>query len=84
MTDLAAFTPAHIVSLAGVSAEDAYAWGVESGAFMQQVLKNTVEGQHQFHEANLGVILLVAGAKGYDIEVISTCNGWAQCWVHRL
>ena len=87
MSDLTVFTPEYVVELAGISRSEAYAWGCESGVFMETLRAARGSGRNGFreifHTGNLGMIIMVAGEYGYDVEVVSTSGEWADCWVSK-
>jgi hypothetical protein len=60
-----------VVDLTNVSTADAYAWGVEAGAFMQYD-NHMLVGQHAIFAGNIGMIEQICIERGVDLDVFSS------------
>lgn len=72
-----------VVKLEGVTASDAYAWGIEAGCFMADVRNGEVCGMYMFNAGNMGMIQMIAAGGGLAIEIYGSENELLRCWVSK-
>lgn len=75
--------PEVVVDLTGVRAEDAYAWGVEAGAFLADARTGEVEGMHVFSAGNMKMIQMIADERQLEVTVYESENNFVRCWVAK-